>query len=122
MAISVTFRNIEPDEKLKTYAEDKISKITKYTDLPFNAHIVLSVRKFRNQADVSINLNGAAIKGSEETDDMYSAMDQVMDKIERQVKRHIAKSKNYRSLKQRNSKRAKYKDLDPMACLSGLCN
>lgn len=101
MNIIATFRNTEPDESLKAYAAEKVSKIKRYTDSPVNAHIVLSVEKFRYQAEVSIILNGARIIGVEETGDMYSAIDRVMDKIERQVKRHIAKRKDHRSAKKR---------------------
>ncbi|MDY6879920.1 MAG: ribosome-associated translation inhibitor RaiA [Desulfatiglans sp.] len=97
MDISVTFRHTEPMESLKSYAEDKISKINKYLDSPLEAHIVLTVEKFRHQADVTLSLNGTIIKGVEETGDMYSAIDQVMDKIEKQVKRHLSKVRNHRS-------------------------
>ncbi len=115
MNITATFRNTDPDENLKAYAEEKVSKVKKYTDSPVDAHIVLSVEKFRNQADVSINLNGARIKGVEETENMYSAIDLVMDKIERQVKRYIAKGKDHRLLKQRNGQHRNHKkhELDP---------
>jgi putative sigma-54 modulation protein len=97
MDISVTFRHTEPTESLKTYAEEKVSKIRKYLDSPLEAHIVLSVTKFRHQADVTISVNGTRVKAVEETGDMYSAIDQVMDKIEKQVKRHLEKTRNRRS-------------------------
>jgi len=97
MDITVTFRHTEPIESLKTYAEEKVSKIKKYLDSPMEAHIVLSVEKFRHQADVTVSVNGVRIKGVEETGDMYSAIDQVMDKIEKQVKRHLSKIRNHRS-------------------------
>jgi putative sigma-54 modulation protein len=97
MDITVTFRHMEPMESLKTYAEDKVSKIKKYLDFPMEAHIVLTVEKFRHQADVTVDVNGTRIKAVEETGDMYSAIDQVMDKIEKQVKRHISKMRSRRS-------------------------
>ena len=87
MDITVTFIHTEPTESLRTYAEEKISKIDKYLDSPCEAHIVLTVEKFRHQADVTLGINGTRIKGVEETGDMYSAIDQVMDKIEKQVKK-----------------------------------
>ncbi len=89
MDITVTFRHTEPIESLRTYAEDKISKLRKYMDAPLEAHVVLTVEKFRHQADVSMSVNGTLVKAVEETGDMYSAIDQVMDKIEKQVKRHL---------------------------------
>jgi putative sigma-54 modulation protein len=65
-------------------------------DTPIEGHIVLSVEKFRHQADVTLNINGVRIKGVEETGDMYSAIDQVMDKIEQQLKRHLGRIKDRR--------------------------
>ena len=97
MDITVTFRHTEPMESLRDYAEDKISKLKKYLDFPVEAHIVLTVEKFRHQADVTVDVNGTRIKAVEETGDMYSAIDQVMDKIEKQVKRHISKMRSRRS-------------------------
>jgi len=96
MDITVTFRHMEPIESLKTYAEEKLSKVNKYIDSPAEAHIVMTVEKFRHQADVTLSVNGVRIKGVEETGDMYSAIDQVMDKIEKQVKRHLSKIRSRR--------------------------
>jgi len=96
MEITVTFRHTEPIESLRQYAEEKISKIKKYLDAPLEAHIVLTVEKFRHIADVTLSLNGTPIKAVEETADMYSAIDQVMDKIENRVKKHISKTRNHR--------------------------
>ena len=105
MDIMVTFRHIEPTESLKTYAEEKVSKIKKYLDFPTEAHVVLSVEKFRHMADVTLSLDGTMIKGVEETSDMYSAIDQVMDKIEKQVKKYRSKirSRKPESIKGENT-------------------
>jgi putative sigma-54 modulation protein len=97
MDITVTFRHVDPTESLKTYAEEKLSKIDKYFDYPTEAHVVLTAEKFRRIADVTLNVNGAVIKAEEETEDMYSAIDQVMDKIEVQVKRYRDKTRNRRN-------------------------
>ena len=97
MDITVTFRHVDSTESLKEYAEDKISKIDKYFDYPVEAHIVLTAEKFRRMADVTLNVNGAVLKAEEETEDMYSAIDQVMDKIEIQVKRYRDKIRSRRS-------------------------
>lgn len=96
MEITVTFRHTEPIESLRAYAEEKVSKIKKYLDVPLEAHIVLTVEKFRHIADVTLSLNGTPIKAVEETGDMYSAIDQVMDKIENRVKKHLSKIRDHR--------------------------
>ena len=87
MDITVTFRHVDSTESLKEYAEEKLSKMDKYFDYPIEAHVVLAAEKFRRIADVNLNVNGTVIKAEEETEDMYSSIDQVMDKIEKQVKR-----------------------------------
>ena len=102
MDITVTFRHTEPIDSLKAYAEEKISKIDRYLDFPAEAHIVLAVEKFRHMADVTLSLNGTMIKGVEETEDMYSAIDQVIDKIEKQVKRYRSKIRTRRSENRKN--------------------
>ena len=96
MDITVTFRHTDPIESLRAYAEEKVSKIKKYLDVPLEANIVLTVEKFRHIADVSLSVNGTPIKAVEETGDMYSAIDQVMDKIENRVKKHISKIRDHR--------------------------
>ena len=112
MDITVTFRHTEPMESLRTYAEEKVSKIKKYLDSPMEANIVLTVEKFRHQADVTVSLNGARIKAVEETEDMYSAIDQVIDKIEKQVKRHLSKIRDHRSENLRSEEGSLSEELD----------
>lgn len=109
MDITVTFRHVEPADSLKEYAEEKLSKIDKYFDYPIEAHIVLTAEKFRRMADVTLSVNGTVIKAEEETEDMYSAIDQVMDKIEIQVKRYRDKTRNRRS-KSENQRGAEQTD------------
>lgn len=97
MNIHVTFRHMETTEALKEYAIEKVSKIKKYLDAPVDVHVVLSVEKFRHIAEVTFTINGFVVKGQEETEDMYAAIDMVMDKIERQVRRYKEKLKDKRS-------------------------
>jgi putative sigma-54 modulation protein len=97
MDVTVTFRHVDSTESLKEYAEDKLSKLDKYFDFPIEAHVVMTAEKFRRMADVTLNVNGTVIKAEEETEDMYSAIDQVMDKIEIQVKRYRDKIRNRRT-------------------------
>ncbi len=97
MEITVTFRHTEPMESLRSYAVEKISKFRKYLDSPLEAQVVLSVEKFRHQADVTLSIDGTRLKAVEETGDMYSAIDQVMDKVENQLKRHLSKLRDRRT-------------------------
>lgn len=100
MQVTVTGRNIEMTDALKKYAEEKVQRVKKYTNAAIDAHVILTVEKFRQRAEVIINTNGFKIRGEEETEDMYSSIDKVMSKIERQVRKHkekiwALKSKQY---------------------------
>jgi len=97
MQLSVSFRNLDPSDHLKNYAETRLTRIKKYMEEPIEVHVVLSVQKFRHTADVTINANGIKIKAQEETGDLYSAIDLVMDKIEKQIKRQREKLKEHKT-------------------------
>jgi len=91
MQVSVTFRQLEPSEALRTYVTDRLKKFKRHLEGPLEAHVVLGLEKFRHLADVSINSNGRMIKGREENVDMYAAIDLVMDKIDMQLRKHREK-------------------------------
>ncbi|UCG13205.1 MAG: ribosome-associated translation inhibitor RaiA [Deltaproteobacteria bacterium] len=97
MQVSVTFRKIEASDTLRNYAEDKLYRVKKYVEDPIDAHVVLSVEKFRHIAEVSVDANGLRLNGVEETEDMYSAIDMAVDKIESQIKRYRQKLKKRKS-------------------------
>ncbi len=92
MQINVTFRHIEPSDPLKDYAEEKLSRIKKYLKEPIEVHVVLKVEKFRHRAEASIDANGTRLNATEETEDMYSALDLLADNLEAQAKKNKEKS------------------------------
>jgi ribosome hibernation promoting factor len=96
MQLSVTFRHLEPSDALKTYVQDRTSRLTKYIDRPLDSQVTLTVQKFRQIADVVINADGIRIAGQESHEDMYAAIDLVMDKIERQVKKYKGKIRKHK--------------------------
>lgn len=95
MQTQVTFRNVESSEAIKEYAREKVSKVQKYLDGPIEASVTVQVEKHRHQADVNIIASGLKIHSSETTGDLYSAIDLVMDKLERQLRRYRGKLKDF---------------------------
>jgi len=96
MQINVSFRHIEPSDPLKLYAEDKLSRVKKFLEEPIEAHVVLKIEKFRHIAEVSIEAPGLHLNGAEETDDMYSSIDLLVDSLESQVKKGKGKVRRRR--------------------------
>ncbi|PLX79044.1 MAG: ribosomal subunit interface protein [Desulfuromonas sp.] len=108
MQIAVTFRHMEVSNPIRDYAEEKVSRVKKYIDEPIDAQVVLSVaKKIRHKAEVTLTAKGITIKGSEETSDMYAAIDAVVDKIERQMKRYREKIKDHKPQQGRDRKVSK---------------
>lgn len=98
MRINVTFRHMETSEPVRNYVEDKLPKVKKYIDEPVEAQVVLSVEKIRHKAEVTLTAKGITIKATDETADMYAAIDGVLDKLERQLKRYKDKIKQHKPL------------------------
>ncbi len=97
MRINVTFRHMETSEPVRNYIEEKLPKIKKYIDEPVEAQVVLSVeKKIRHKVEVSLTAKGITIKATEETSDMYAAIDGVLDKLDRQLKRYKDKIKDHK--------------------------
>jgi ribosome hibernation promoting factor len=92
--VAVTFRHLQPTDALKHYAEEKVHRIGKYFSRPLKTHVVLTVdSKQRQTAEIELHAKGATIHGKEETDDLYSAIDLVIDKLQRQVQKQKEKTK-----------------------------
>ena len=102
MQTSVTFKNIDPSDHLKTYVGDKLNRFDKYLYNPAEASVVLSVEKFRHIAEINIVGDRLNLNGKEETEDMYSAIDMALDKIEKQIKKSKQKVREHRAGKGRN--------------------
>jgi putative sigma-54 modulation protein len=96
---------MEPTEGLREYVEEKVAKVYKYMDKPIEASVVLSVEKHRHIAEISLVANRVVVNGKEETESMYSSIDLVIDKIERQLRRYKER------LKKRKNINAKLKNI-----------
>ena len=97
MKISVTFRNTEGENWHKEYIDQKLKKLEKYMDNPVEARVVISVEKFRNTAEVNLMTNGQNINAKEEAKDMYLAIDNAIEKIERQLKKRKERIRGHKT-------------------------
>ena len=98
MQFSVTFRNVETSEAIKSYARERLEKIKKYFPDPIAVNVVLSTERFNHCVDVNLQLhNGFQIAGHEATENMYSSIDMVAAKIERQVRKYKGKLQQHKA-------------------------
>lgn len=95
MQFSVTFRNFEPTDSLKNYVAEKLDHVRKVVIKPIEAHVILTVEKFRHRAEVTMVTGGETLFGEEQTEDMYKSIDKVMDKVARQARRSRDRQKEH---------------------------
>jgi len=88
MAIIVRGKNIDITPALKDYVEKRIGKVTKYFDHLGEITAVLTVQKGRHIVEVTVPVNGMLLRGEEATADMYTSIDLVIEKLERQIEKY----------------------------------
>jgi ribosome hibernation promoting factor len=107
MQITISGRQVDITEPLRSYAEEKIGKIEKHFDHVTTSNIVLQVEKTRHLAEATIHAKGATLHANAEGEDMYAAIDTLADKLDRQVIKHKEKSTDHHrtdgSLKKKNA-------------------
>ncbi|MGE5484569.1 MAG: ribosome hibernation-promoting factor, HPF/YfiA family [Ignavibacteriales bacterium] len=88
MHITVRGKNMDITPALKDYVEKRLGKIEKYFDYPVSPQVTLSLERDRHIVEVTLPVNGMLLRGEEETGDMYSAVDLVLEKIEKQIEKY----------------------------------
>ena len=86
MRISYTFRNMESSDAIKNHASEKISKIQKYMRAPLHAEVTFSTERHIHRVDLNLTGDGHQYAGHGQSEDIYATIDQVVDKIDRQVR------------------------------------
>jgi len=91
MKFEIRGRNIEITDALREYTTKRLSKLEKYIEDVKEVQVALSVEGDKHKVEVTIPLNGMILRGEEATDDMYSAIDLVEEKLEKQIEKHKTK-------------------------------
>ncbi len=97
MQITLTFKNIDSSDSLKSYVHKKLDRFDKMLDSPAEAHVVLSVEKIRHIAEITLTCDKINIHAREKSDHMYSSIDALMDIVKAQIKKHKEKIKRHMS-------------------------
>ncbi len=88
MSVNVKGRNIEVTPALREYVEKKIAKVTKQFKTVGDISAVLKVEKGNHIVEITVPASGILLRAQENTKDMYSSIDLVVEKIERQVHKY----------------------------------
>lgn len=95
MQIQFTGHNVEITPALKEFAISKFNKLSRFAEHISNIHIFFDVVKLRQIVEAKIKLHGSEINARSESDDMYSAIDDLIDKINRQLIKYKEKHETH---------------------------
>jgi putative sigma-54 modulation protein len=93
MNLNVSGRRLEVTPAILSYLKGKLERVKRHFDHVIDAHVILSVDKLRQKAEVTLRVRGKDIHCASEDQDLYAAIDLLIDKLDRQVLRY--KGKHY---------------------------
>ena len=88
MNIIIRGKHIELTDALKEYVTKRVGKLEKYSDEFMDVQVTLLVERDRHRVEVTAPIHGIILRGEEETEDMYSSIDMVIEKLERQIDKY----------------------------------
>ncbi|MEM1244539.1 MAG: ribosome-associated translation inhibitor RaiA [Pseudomonadota bacterium] len=98
MDINITGKQLDVTPALRDFTREKLDKIIRHFDRITSIHVIFKVEKLRKIAEATIQIPRESINAkAESNDNMYSAVDGLIDKLDRQIKRHKEKDDEHRS-------------------------
>lgn len=97
MRIQLTGHHVELTNSLRDYVNNKFERLERHNEKLADAHVVLTVEKMQQRAEATIHLARANVFADAESEDMYAAIDSLVDKLDRQLKKHKEKITDHRS-------------------------
>ena len=97
MEIHFTGHNIDVTSALQNIVEKKFKKIERHFDNDItSAHVTFHIEKLANIAEITIHVAGAEMHARAEAEDMYKAIDLMINKLHKQVMKYKEKRENHR--------------------------
>lgn len=97
MQISLSGHHIEITDSIRNYVHEKIQRLDRHFDQALDIHLILTVEKLRHKAEATLHVSGGKLHADDVQEDMYAAIDGLVDKLDRQGKKHKEKLKSHRS-------------------------
>ena len=95
MQIEITGHHIDVTDSIRSHVLEKFSRLKKHFDKVLEVHVILSVEKLSQKAEATVHINGANLFAEDTQEDLYAAIDNLVDKLDRQVLKHKEKHLNH---------------------------
>jgi len=97
MQLNVSGHHVEVTNSLRGYVASKIEKLERHFDIVSDVNCILTVAKLEHKAEATVNVNGGTIYADAIEEDMYAAIDGLIDKLDRRVRKHKEKLVDHRA-------------------------
>ncbi len=95
MQLSITGHHIDVTDSLRAYVTNKFVRLERHYERMTNVHVVLSVEKLIQKAEATIHTSGAELFADATSEDLYAAIDALVDKLDRQIVKHKEKTRSH---------------------------
>ncbi len=100
MNLNLTGHHVEITPALRDYVNLKLDRVVRHFDHVTSTHVILSVDKLQQKAEVTLHVKGKDIHADATDADLYAAIDQLADKLNRQIVKHKEKISTHHREKQ----------------------
>ena len=95
MYLNITGHHVEVTPAIRDYVTGKLERITRHFDNVIDVNVILSVDKLKQKAEVTVHLAGKDVYVESVDEDLYAAVDGLVDKLERQVQKYKQKLQDH---------------------------
>ncbi|MDD2604328.1 MAG: ribosome-associated translation inhibitor RaiA [Desulfobacterales bacterium] len=96
MQVALTFKNLDASEHFKQYVQEKLDRVDKLLDKPASAEVVLGTENLHQVAEVRLASGGLSVQAKADADDLHAAIDQMVDRVRRQITKQKEKVRERR--------------------------
>jgi putative sigma-54 modulation protein len=96
MNLQLTGHQLNITPAIRTYVTSKLERITRHFDHVIDVNVIMSVNKLEQRIEANVHVPGGAIFCESCEPDMYAAIDNLVDKLDRQIIKHKEKSNGHR--------------------------
>ena len=95
MQLNLTGHHVEITEAMRDYVQSKLTRLERHFEHLTDVHCILTVDKLRHQAEATVNIAGGKLFANAVEENMYAAIDGMIDKLDKQVRRHKEKLRDH---------------------------
>lgn len=95
MNLQISGHHLEVTPAIRDYVTGKLERVTRHFDNVIDVNVILSVEKLKQKAEVTVHLPGKDIFVEADEEDLYAAVDSLVDKLDRQVQKYKQKLQDH---------------------------